>query len=132
MLTLKRRQLEQLIEHSRRELPNEACGILAGRHALVERVYEMTNAEPSPENFFMDAREQFKAMKEMRSLGFEMLAIYHSHVASAAFPSSHDVGLALYPDVSYVIVSLKDKAAPHARSFKIKDGKIEEEELRIL
>lgn len=131
MLTLKRRQLEELIEHSRKELPNEACGILAGRDGLVERVYEMTNAEPSPENFFMDAREQFKAMKEMRSLGFEMLAIYHSHVASAAFPSSHDVGLALYPDVSYVIVSLKDKAAPHARSFKIKDGKIEEEELRI-
>lgn len=131
MLILKRQQLEQLFQHSQKELPNEACGILAGRDGIVERVYEMTNVEPSPENFFMDAREQFKVMKEMRSLGLEMLAIYHSHVVSAAFPSSHDVGLALYPDASYVVVSLKDKAAPHARSFKIKDGKIEEEELKV-
>ena len=67
----------------------------------------------------------------MRNSGLEMVAIYHSHVASQAYPSNHDVELAFYPDVSYVILSLKDKENPSVRSFKIKEGKIEEEEVKI-
>lgn len=132
MLTLKKEFFDKMVAQCFRESPNEACGILAGNSSCVERVYEMTNAEPSPENFLMDGREQLKVMKELRGLGLEMLGIYHSHVASGAYPSSHDVGLALYPETSYVIVSLKDKKAPLARSFKIADGKITEEELKIV
>jgi proteasome lid subunit RPN8/RPN11 len=70
-------------------------------------------------------------MKEIRNNSEEMLGIYHSHVASEAYPSSHDVELALYPEVSYVIISIKDKKNPSIRSFKIIEGKITEEELKI-
>ncbi|MFH0732593.1 MAG: M67 family metallopeptidase [Candidatus Omnitrophota bacterium] len=131
MLILKKELLKRITEHAIREFPNEACGILAGSQGRVEKVYEMTNAEASPQTFFMDAREQLKAMKEVRNEGQEMVGIYHSHVASEACPSSHDVELALYPEVSYVIISLKDKKNPSIRSFKIKEEKITEEELRI-
>ena len=131
MLTLKKTLLDKIISQSRKEFPNEACGILAGKAGRVEKVYEMVNAEKSPQTYFMDSREQLKVMKEMRNLGLEMVGIYHSHVASPARPSSHDIELALYPDVSYVIVSLEDKICPSVRSFKICAGKVSEEELRI-
>ncbi|MBI4335751.1 MAG: M67 family metallopeptidase [Candidatus Omnitrophica bacterium] len=121
---------EKMIGHSKREFPNEACGILAGEDGAVSKIYEMTNADKSPSSYFMDAREQFKAMKDIRALGLEMLGIYHSHVASQAYPSAHDVKLAFYPEASYVIITLEDKGKPGIRSFKIKEGKISEEEIR--
>ena len=132
MLILRRALFEQMVTQSKKEFPNEACGILAGKDGKVEKVYEMTNTDKSPSTFFMDAKEQLKTIKEMRGLGLEMAGIYHSHVASPAYPSSHDVELAFYPDASYVIVSLKDKNNPSARSFKIKEGNIAEEELKIV
>jgi len=131
MIYIAKNLFERMIEHSKREFPNEACGILSGSQGRVEKVYEMTNVDKSPETFFMDAREQLKVMKEIRDRGEEMIGIYHSHVASEAYPSSHDVELALYPEASYVIISIKDKKNPSVRSFKIVEGKITEEELEI-
>jgi len=131
MLILKKELLKRITEHALREFPNEACGILAGSHERVKKVYEMVNVEKSPQTFFMDAKEQLKVMKEIRKEGHEMIGIYHSHVASEAYPSSHDLELALYPEASYVIISIKDKKNPSVRSFKIVEGKIIEEELEI-
>ncbi len=131
MLTLKKELFKRITEHAIREFPNEACGILSGSTERVNKVYEMTNVEKSPQTFFMDAREQLKVMKEIRNEGQKMIGIYHSHVASPAFPSDHDVELALYPEVSYVIISIKDRENPSVRSFKIVEGKIREEELKI-
>ena len=104
MLILKKEFFEKIIAQSKREFPNEACGILAGKEGRVEKVYEMANIEKSASTFFMDAKEQLKVMKEIRNLGLEMAGIYHSHVASQAYPSAHDVELALYVEASYVIV----------------------------
>jgi proteasome lid subunit RPN8/RPN11 len=132
MLILRKEFLEKMITQSREAFPNEACGILAGKDGRVEEVYEMTNIDKSPSTYFMDAKEQLKTMKEIRNLGLEMVGIYHSHVASPAYPSAHDVELAFYPEASYVIVSIKDKVNPNVRSFKIKEGKIEEEEVKIV
>lgn len=91
----------------------------------------MSNVDKSPATYFMQGQEQLKVMKEMRNLGLEMSGIYHSHVASQAYPSAHDVELAFYPDASYVIISLKDKNNPSIRSFRIKEGNITEEEVKI-
>lgn len=131
MLRLKKELLAQIIKQCIKELPDEACGILAGREGVVEKVYEMTNADKSPASYLMEPREQLRVIKEIRNSGLEMAGIYHSHVASAAYPSSHDVELAFYPDASYVIVSLKDRDNPDVRSFRIKEGRILQEELKI-
>jgi len=131
MIILKKTDRDALIEHATREFPNEACGILAGKGGKAEKVYEMTNTDKTAATFFMDAKEQFKVTKEIRNSGLEMIGIYHSHVASEGYPSSHDVEMAFYPEVSYVIVSLVDKDKPDIRSFKIKEGEIKEEELKI-
>lgn len=130
MLYLDKKQLGELVEHSRSQFPEEVCGILAGRGERVEKVYQMTNKDKSPESFFMEPEEQFKIMKEIRNSGLDFIGIYHSHPETEAHPSAHDVELVYYPDVSYVIISLKNKNSPEVRSFKIKEGKIEEEDVK--
>lgn len=130
MLILRKVDQAKMIEQCIKEFPDEACGLLAGKGSKVEKVYEMTNTDKSAATFFMDAKEQFKVMKDIRNCGLEMVGIYHSHVATRAYPSSHDVEMAFYPEASYVIISLVDKDRPDVRSFKIKDGKIEEEKIK--
>lgn len=130
MISLTNKQASALIGHSKTESPNEACGILAGKDESVEKVYKMMNRDKSATSFFMDPQEQLKVMKEIRSSGLDFIGVYHSHPETRAYPSAHDVELAYYPEVSYIIVSLKDKDNPDIRFYKIMDGKITEEEVK--
>lgn len=130
MIELTKEIANKMLEHSKAEYPNEACGILGGKDSCVLSIFKMSNADKSPSSFFMDPGEQLKIMKELRKNNMDMLGIYHSHVASKAYPSQKDVELAFYQDVSYLIVSLEGKDNPDIRSFKIKNGKIEEEPIR--
>ena len=59
-----------------------------------------------------------------------MLAIYHSHTASPAYPSQTDINLATYPDSIYLIVSLAEGEQP-LRGFRIDDGEVSEVELTV-
>ena len=131
MIYINRNFKKALIEHLKDEFPNEACGILAGRNYRVEKIYRMKNTDKSAASFFMDPQEQLKVMKEIRVSGLDFIGVYHSHPETKAYPSAHDVELAAYPEVSYVIVSLKDVDNPDIASFKIVEGKITEEEVRI-
>jgi proteasome lid subunit RPN8/RPN11 len=127
MLILKKELYEQIIRQCLREFPQEACGIVAGKEGMAEKVYEMTNTDESPLTFFMEPQEQLQVMKEIRNTGLDMIGIYHSHMASDAYPSRRDVDLALYPEVLTVILSLSDKNNPSIRSFKINGDRITEE-----
>ena len=120
----------EMVEHCCEDYSREACGILAGKNNLVTKVYKMTNTADTPATcYYMDPREQFKVFKEMRSSWIEMLAIYHSHTGSPAYPSPRDREMAFYPEASYVIVSLENRKAVEVKAFKIKEDKIEEEKI---
>ncbi len=116
---------DEMISHCREAFPNEACGILAGKGDEVSKIYKMTNVEKSPVSYFMDSREQFKVMKDIREKNLSMLAIFHSHPSSPAYPSAKDLSLAFYEDSIYIIVSLMEKE-PVAKGYSMKEGKIEE------
>lgn len=131
MLYLSKENAKELAEHSERECPNEACGMLAGKDGKVEKVYQMTNRDKSAKTFFMDPSEQLKVMKEIMDLGMKMVGIYHSHPETEAYPSTRDVELAFYPESAYVIISIKDKANPSIRSFRIIQGEVSEERVKI-
>lgn len=123
---------EQVIVHCKSRYPKEACGYLAADAAgAVTCVYPMTNVEDSPIGYAMNPKEQLQAEKQMRSRGQRLAAIYHSHTASAAYPSSVDVRLAISPDVSYVLVSLQDRARPAFKSYRIDGQRITEEAVQI-
>ena len=132
MIKLSKSAYDALVTHAKTGYPNEACGLLAGGPGEMGQFYPMKNADESSISYFMDPKEQLKAFKTMRESGAEMRGIFHSHVASEAYPSQKDVRLAFYPDVSYLILSLSDMDRPVLRSFKINEEKVTEEEIKIV
>ncbi|UFS69167.1 M67 family metallopeptidase [Geomonas sp. RF6] len=131
MLKIPSQILEAIIARSQEGFPLEVCGILSGVDGLVLGHHPMTNMDASNEHFTMDPKEQFAVVKELRRKGWDMVAIYHSHPESPARPSEEDIRLALTPHVSHLIVSLMDREAPVAKSFKITDGVVEPEEMVV-
>jgi proteasome lid subunit RPN8/RPN11 len=137
MLIISRNDLAKVIDHCIAGLPNEACGILAGRDGRVEKVYCMRNARPGPVSYEMDPEEQFRVLKEIRQAGLTLAGIFHSHTTSPAYPSGIDVQQAYwpgtlfpnYPEAVYVIVSLRDRSRPEARGFRISKGTVTEVKL---
>ena len=121
-LKIPRQIFERMVEQAKAEAPIEACGILAGKGSRVKKLYEMTNADSSSDHFMMEPEEQFAVVKDLRAAGLKMLAIYHSHPATAARPSAEDIRLSLTPDVTYVIVSLQDADNPDIKGFNIEGG----------
>ena len=131
MLELDQDHHQALIAHARAEYPNEACALLAGRDGAVDRVYALPNAEASPTFYVVEPKAQLRAMTEMDDLGLDLAGIFHSHVATEAYPSRTDVELAAYPDAVYLILSLADQDAPVLRAFRIRDGRVDEEPVEV-
>ena len=126
----------EAVEHARRDFPNECCGLIAGLPIegglRAERIYPMENVEHSPLAYRLDPREQLRVFDEIDEAGLELIAIYHSHTHSPAYPSATDIRLAYYPDSYYVIVSLSDPDAPEMRAFSIIDGQVNKKEVKIV
>jgi proteasome lid subunit RPN8/RPN11 len=122
---------EEMLEQAREEVPNECCGILGGKGDEATSVYRATNAEHSPLRYTLDPNDLFRiTFQEIPEREEEMLAIYHSHTASPAYPSQTDINLATYPDAVYLILSLADGEEP-LRGFRIDDGEVTEVDLTV-
>jgi proteasome lid subunit RPN8/RPN11 len=122
---------EQMLEHAREEAPNECCGILGGKDGGATTLYRATNAEHSPLRYTLDPNDLFRiTFREIPEHDEEMLAIYHSHTASPAYPSQTDINLATYPDSIYLILSLAEDEEP-LRGFRIDDGEVSEVDLSV-
>ena len=92
----------------------------------------VANAAASPLRYEMDPQEQYDALKSIEDEGGELLAIYHSHTKSAAYPSQTDVNQAVaWPEQIYMIVSLDDEDAPDVKAYLLKDLKIADVELDV-
>jgi len=124
-LIVPQRIFEEMLTHCRQGYPNEACGIFAGEGNEVSKLYVMTNTEGSPVSYMMEPSEQFRAMKDMRAAGLSMVAIFHSHPSSPAYPSAKDVGLAFYEECVYVIASLAEEV-PVVKGYSIREGEVRE------
>jgi [CysO sulfur-carrier protein]-S-L-cysteine hydrolase len=122
---------DEMLEHAREEAPNECCGILGGSDGEAKTLYRATNAEHSPLRYTLDPNDLFRiTFREIPANDEEMLAIYHSHTASPAYPSQTDINLATYPDAVYLILSLAEGEEP-LRGFRIDDGKVNEVDLSV-
>lgn len=123
---------QQMVAQAKALAPIEDCGILAGSKGKVEKFYKMTNTDNSSTHYMMDPKEQFATVKDIRSAGLEMLAIYHSHPETPARPSAVDIRLALTPNVIYVIVSLQNNNGSAIKGFHITGTNVAEVPIRIL
>lgn len=133
MIKISKMVFDSMVDHAKLGFPNEACGLLAGadRDAASD-FYPMKNVDEASVSYFMDPKEQLQVFKAMREKKIELRGIFHSHVASEAFPSQKDVRLAFYPDVSYLIISLTNMQEPVLRSFRIDQETVTEEVVQVV
>jgi proteasome lid subunit RPN8/RPN11 len=89
------------------------------------------NAERSPTFYRFDAKEQLRVWREMDDADEVPFVIYHSHTATEAHPSRTDISLASEPDAHYLLVSTREPDVEEVRSFRIVDGVVTEEEVRV-
>ena len=135
MLKMTKIDYEKILKHAEKELPNEACGLIAGEKVgndkIIKKVSLLTTIDHSNEHFSLDPKEQLAAIKDMRANGFVPLGNWHSHPESPSRPSEEDKRLAYDSTASYMILSLMDRENPVLNSFKIEGDTAEKEELVI-
>ena len=123
--------IDEMVAHAREDLPNECCGMVGGTDGEASTVIPVANSAASPLRFEMDPQGQYDALKAIEDSG-ELMAIYHSHTKSAAYPSQTDVNQAVsWPDAIWLIVSLQDPDKPEAKGYWLKDLKIADAELVV-
>lgn len=132
MLRIPRSIYEGIVEHAKREWPLECCGILGGREETVKKDFELSNMEKSSTRYLMSPEEQLRVFKELEEESMELIAIYHSHPHTIPFPSETDVEMAFYPEVTSIIISLKERGNPLVKAFRIAKEDILLEEIEVI
>jgi proteasome lid subunit RPN8/RPN11 len=107
-----------LVEHSREEDPNEACGLVVLKNGVAERYERGRNAAGSPYRFELDVDPELWFLEDE---GYE-LAVFHSHLSSPPRPSRTDVeNIGLWEGKPYLIYSLRED---DLAAWTIQDGQI--------
>ncbi len=132
MIRIPRSIYRKMLEHARSEAPVECCGILGGKDETVQRSFEIKNVESSSVQFLMDPQEQLNVFEEMGKDSMEMVAIYHSHPHTIAFPSETDVQKTFDPKMPSIIISLKEEDEPMVKAFRIGKEAIYLEEIELI
>ncbi|MEI7888315.1 MAG: M67 family metallopeptidase [Actinomycetes bacterium] len=140
----------QMIAHALDGMPLEACGLFAGIPATapdsatatqsagsqssaesqVLRFYPCVNEAQSSKLYTVPGKAFLQADRDAEASGWQILGVMHSHTHTDAYPSPTDVAQAPDPDWHFVIVSLRDDL-PSLRSYRIVDGTITEEQVRL-
>ena len=134
MLNIDRTIRDAIVEHARRDHPDEACGVVAGPTGSdrPERFVPMLNAAMSTTFYEFDSADLLQLYKELETNGEEPVVIYHSHTATEAYPSRTDIAYAQEPNAHYVLVSTRADDETEFRSFRILDGEVTEEPVEVI
>jgi [CysO sulfur-carrier protein]-S-L-cysteine hydrolase len=127
--------VDAILEQSRAEYPDEACGVILGPvgSGRPTRMKPMINAAHSPTFYEFDPKDLLALYREVDDLDEEIVVIYHSHTDTEARPSRTDIAYAGEPGAHYVLASTREEIAPETefRSFRIVDGVVSEESVVI-
>ena len=125
MIKMKKSDFETILKHAESCLPEEACGLIAGKidgdDKIIEKVYLLENVDHSNEHFTLAPKDQLAAVKDMRANGLVQLGNWHSHPESPSRPSEEDKRLSYDSSASYMILSLMDRDAPVLNSFHVEN-----------
>ena len=118
--------IDEMIAHSREDLPNECCGVIGRAADGALTLWRATNDQASPWRFNIPPQQLLHLYNAIEDVDGDLLVIYHSHVASEARPSPTDLNIArLHKGASewpyWVLVSLAD-VTPSVRAWRIDDG----------
>lgn len=140
-MILTQAQLEELFEQARRDAPFETCGMIGGKDGRALKIYPVGNvAENRVIHYEMDSGEQYQAITDMERQNWDLVAIYHSHPVTPAYPSKTDKAnayweeeqLPFFPDTVYIIITLMNPTAPEAHGYLLSGETVTEIELEIV
>ncbi len=126
--------LAEIVAHAQEDPRIECCGIVAvlsgedgGAGKTAARVFRAENVHASALKFEIGPMELYRLNEEIEQEGWEIGAIYHSHVRSAPYPSQTDIGFAAgWPGLEWIIVGLAGGAEPDVRSYLIDGAQVSE------
>ncbi len=136
MLRITATQIDEMIAHVRAEAPNEGCGMLGGTDGSVLAVFPARNAAASPIRFTIHPEDLLHIIRTVEyERDWQIVGIFHSHIASPAYPSATDVAEAefdmgdgelaeRYPGAVHVVISLANPAEPDVRGYTIRQREI--------
>jgi [CysO sulfur-carrier protein]-S-L-cysteine hydrolase len=116
---------EAIVGHAREARPNESCGLIVGSGpasagGVALRYVRCRNAAESPSRYVVHRDDLLSVFSELDRSGGELWGVVHSHVRTAAVPSSTDIGEATWPAAVYLLVSLE--GLPSVRAWRIAGG----------
>jgi proteasome lid subunit RPN8/RPN11 len=130
-MKIARELLDQIVDHARRDAPDECCGLVGGSDGRASTVHATTNTVRSPLRFEMDGMELFRTIEAIEDGGGELLSVYHSHTRSAPYPSQTDINFSEnWPGIEWLIVGLAGDE-PELRSYIIDGGKVQEVDVEV-
>jgi proteasome lid subunit RPN8/RPN11 len=125
--------LAEIVAHAQENPRIECCGVVAvlaegdGALKTATRVYRAENVHASALKFEIGPMELYRLNEEIEEEGWEIGAIYHSHVRSAPYPSQTDIGFAAgWPGLEWIIVGLAGGGEPEVRSYVIDGAEVSE------
>jgi [CysO sulfur-carrier protein]-S-L-cysteine hydrolase len=133
-MRIARELIDQLVAHVLEDPANEICGIVAVEsdgappgERRAARVYPAANLHASPLRFEIEPKDLLRLSNEIDARGWDIGAIYHSHVRSKPYPSQTDINFAAnWPGVEWIIVGLAEGQPPEVRSYLIEGGEVKE------
>ncbi len=122
-----------MVAHCLSGMPDEACGLLSAAPGQSEigHCYPTRNAAASARVYTVDPRDHLRADRDAEARGEEIVAVFHSHTHTDAYPSPTDVAQAPDPGWHYVVVSLRD-THPVVRSYRIAGDEVNEESMILV
>jgi cysteine synthase B len=116
--------------------PDEGCGALFGpRQGEVTSILPLHNVTDLEKRrrFLIGPKEYRAAEARADELGLALLGFYHSHPDHPAEPSAFDLEHA-WPNLSYIIVSVREGRSAERRSWRLRDDRsgYDEETVRLL
>jgi proteasome lid subunit RPN8/RPN11 len=100
--------------------PEEACGILLGKHDLVREAYPCRNVHDGDRRRFyaLAPEDQFACARYARSIGLDWVAYYHSHPNGATAFSPEDQARAI-PGSRHVVIAVRRGEILPPRAWRV-------------
>ncbi len=139
MLKIKKELIEEIAREGEAGYPFEICGFILGKIDYknnireAEEVFQVENKnkERANDRFEIDPKDYLKVEDYADKKGIQIIGIYHTHPDHPDRPSQTDLMFA-QPDMSYIIMSIKNGKSSNWRSWELENDHFIEEEVEVI
>jgi proteasome lid subunit RPN8/RPN11 len=120
----------EIRRHASETYPDECCGALIASNGSIVEAYRLPNttAAGARRRFRIGPDDYRLAEARARERSGKLAGFYHSHPDHPARPSQHDLEQA-WPNLTYVIVAVKEGTPEDLRSWRLREDRSGFEEI---